>query len=92
LFFTRTHLALTFFCTHSQRQEVFCKIRCSLTRLQKHADLVNYMVPFDPDALRKVCKEGRDVGAFLSSFCPSVVCLRFFCLHQLPAWTGKLIP
>jgi hypothetical protein len=44
---------------------VFCKIRCSLTRLQKHADLVNYMVPFDPDALRKVCKEGRDVSDIL---------------------------
>jgi hypothetical protein len=46
-----------------QRQEVFCKIRAALPRLQKYADLINYMVPLDPDALRRECKKGREVTA-----------------------------
>ena len=44
---------------------MFCKIRCSLTRLQKHADLTNFLVPLDPETLRKVCLKGRDVRIYV---------------------------
>lgn len=42
------------------RKEVFCKIRCPLTRMQKHADLVDYKLILDRDALRELCLTGRD--------------------------------
>jgi len=42
------------------KRQVFCKIRCSLSRLQKHADLVDYKLQLDPVELRKVCKAGRE--------------------------------
>mmetsp|Transcript_16135 Transcript_16135/g.35740 ORF Transcript_16135/g.35740 Transcript_16135/m.35740 type:complete len:809 (-) Transcript_16135:1244-3670(-) len=41
-----------------QRQHVFCKVRCSLARLQKHADLIDYTLQFDPAELKKTCRAG----------------------------------
>ena len=48
----------------AQRREVFCKIRCPLHVLCKHADLVDYKLAFDSDALRELCGKGREVGIF----------------------------
>lgn len=50
-----------------QRKEVFCKVRAPLSRLQKHADLVDFVVPFDSDALRAECEKGRDVSYLFSN-------------------------
>lgn len=43
-----------------QHKEVFCKIRCPLQRLQKHAELVNYKLALDRNALKTICSTGRD--------------------------------
>jgi hypothetical protein len=45
-----------------QRKEVFCKIRCPLSRLERHADLVDFTLQFDPDRLQTECEKGRDVS------------------------------
>jgi len=36
-----------------KRHKVFCKIRCNLARLQKHADQISYLLPFDEEKLKK---------------------------------------
>ncbi|RYG63341.1 hypothetical protein EON64_16115 [archaeon] len=43
------------------RKEVFCKVRCPLPLLERHADMVDYKLPFDPDALKTLCSQGREV-------------------------------
>jgi anoctamin-10/anoctamin-7 len=43
-----------------QRKEIFCKIRCPLERIQRHADLVDMRLALDSEELEKLCKAGRD--------------------------------
>eukprot|EP01031_Cornospumella_fuschlensis_P037049 gene37049-44963_t len=42
------------------RKEVFCKVRCPLPLLERHADMVDYKLPFDPEALKTLCSQGRE--------------------------------
>jgi hypothetical protein len=42
-----------------QRDEVYCKIRCPLDRLEREADRIDYKLLFDSNALRSTCLHGR---------------------------------
>ncbi|CAM9104726.1 unnamed protein product [Ectocarpus sp. 13 AM-2016] len=42
-----------------QRDEVYCKIRCPLERLQREADRVGYKILLDANNLRSTCQHGR---------------------------------
>ncbi|CAM9468938.1 unnamed protein product [Pylaiella littoralis] len=42
-----------------QRDEVYCKIRCPLERLQREADRVGYKTLLDANNLRSTCQHGR---------------------------------
>ncbi|CAM9653012.1 unnamed protein product, partial [Phaeothamnion confervicola] len=42
-----------------QRDEVYCKIRCPLDRLEREADRVDYKLQLEPLALQAVCEAGR---------------------------------
>lgn len=39
---------------------MFCKIRCPLHRLQKHADLTDFKLLLDREALKTICSTGRE--------------------------------
>lgn len=53
-------------------QEVYCKIRCSLPRLQKFADLIEYQLEMDPEKLQAACQKGTDLwdGLKIPLECP----------------------
>lgn len=57
-----------------QKKEVFCKIRAPLTRLQKHADLVDFQMLFDSQKLKDECEKGRDVSHY-SLICKQTIYL-----------------
>ncbi|CAM9434451.1 unnamed protein product [Discosporangium mesarthrocarpum] len=42
-----------------QRDEVYCKIRCPLERLEREADRTGYMLLLDYSSLRTICQHGR---------------------------------
>lgn len=45
-----------------QRDELYCKIRCSLPRLQREADRINYLLPLEPTRLCLALRSGKQVG------------------------------
>ena len=49
-----------FYSTTSQ--EVFCKIRCPLKRIQLFADFLNYRLELDHSKLKDTCLAGKDVS------------------------------
>ncbi len=67
----------SFILFHFQRKEVYCKIRCPLRRLQKHADLIDYKLPLDQAALKAACMAGREVCCFLLSLHAPIILLNF---------------
>mmetsp|Transcript_20422 Transcript_20422/g.69393 ORF Transcript_20422/g.69393 Transcript_20422/m.69393 type:complete len:748 (+) Transcript_20422:84-2327(+) len=43
-----------------QNDEVYCKLRATLERLEKEADRIDYKLPLDPQALQKTAERGRE--------------------------------
>ncbi|CAM9168269.1 unnamed protein product [Sphacelaria rigidula] len=43
----------------ARRDEVYCKIRCPLERLEREADRVDHKLLFDSNSLRTACQHGR---------------------------------